>query len=89
MMHEKGPKNIMRVACAIIERKDKVLAVQRSGSMNLPLKWEFPGGKIVQGEQPEGTEHSPETGESGPPRYLSAITRQGLPDQSPHRPPGK
>lgn len=42
-----------RVACAIIERDGKVLAVQRSERMNLPLKWEFPGGKIKQGESPE------------------------------------
>jgi 8-oxo-dGTP diphosphatase len=42
-----------RVACAIIERDGKVLAVQRSELMTLPLKWEFPGGKIDQGESPE------------------------------------
>ena len=40
----------MRVACAIIERDGKVLVVQRSERMNLPLKWEFPGGKIKQSE---------------------------------------
>ncbi|NTW59199.1 MAG: (deoxy)nucleoside triphosphate pyrophosphohydrolase [Nitrospirae bacterium] len=45
-------KEILQVACAIIERDDKVLAVQRSERMNLPLKWEFPGGKIHQGEPP-------------------------------------
>ena len=43
----------MRVACAIIEHNEKVLAVQRSERMNLPLKWEFPGGKIQKGERPE------------------------------------
>jgi 8-oxo-dGTP diphosphatase len=43
----------MRVACAIIEHDGKILAVQRSERMNLPLKWEFPGGKIKQGESPE------------------------------------
>ncbi len=42
----------MRVACAIIERNGRVLAVQRSERMNLPLKWEFPGGKIERGESP-------------------------------------
>lgn len=47
------PKKTMRVACAIIERDNKVLAVQRNERMNLPLKWEFPGGKIKQGESPE------------------------------------
>jgi 8-oxo-dGTP diphosphatase len=46
-------RKTMRVACAIIERDGKVLAVQRSERMKLPLKWEFPGGKIKQGESPE------------------------------------
>jgi 8-oxo-dGTP diphosphatase len=46
-------KKTMQVACAIIERNGRVLAVQRSERMNLPLKWEFPGGKIKQGESPE------------------------------------
>jgi len=43
----------MHVACAIIEIKGKVLCTQRSVSMSLPLKWEFPGGKIDDGESPE------------------------------------
>ncbi|RLJ61494.1 8-oxo-dGTP diphosphatase [Lacinutrix venerupis] len=34
------------VTCAIIQFDDKVLAVQRSKNMKLPLKWEFAGGKI-------------------------------------------
>jgi 8-oxo-dGTP diphosphatase len=46
-------KKTMLVACAIIEHDGKVLAVQRSERMNLPLKWEFPGGKIHQGESPQ------------------------------------
>ena len=41
----------IQVACAIIESKGKVL-YQRSESMSLPLKWEFPGGKINDGERP-------------------------------------
>lgn len=36
----------IHVACAIIEKNGRVLAAQRSESMSLPLKWEFPGGKI-------------------------------------------
>ena len=40
------------VACAIIEHAGKVLAAQRSASMRLPLKWEFPGGKLHHGESP-------------------------------------
>ena len=41
------------VTCAIIEHDKKVLCVQRSEKMNLPLKWEFPGGKIEEGEDLE------------------------------------
>ena len=43
----------LQVACAIIERDGKVLAAQRSERMSLPLKWEFPGGKIKEQEAPE------------------------------------
>jgi 8-oxo-dGTP diphosphatase len=40
----------IKVTCAIIERGDDVLVVQRGAHMKLPLKWEFPGGKIEDGE---------------------------------------
>ncbi|TXE08707.1 (deoxy)nucleoside triphosphate pyrophosphohydrolase [Gelidibacter salicanalis] len=40
----------MRVTCAIIQFDSKILAVQRSAQMKLPLKWEFAGGKIEPGE---------------------------------------
>jgi len=40
----------IHVACAIIERDGLVLAAQRSAIMSLPLKWEFPGGKLEAGE---------------------------------------
>lgn len=46
-------KNHLHVACAIIEQNGRVLAAQRSGTMAMPLKWEFPGGKIKPGETPE------------------------------------
>ena len=46
-------KKAMQVACAIIEYNGKILAVQRGERLSLPLKWEFPGGKIHQGESPE------------------------------------
>ena len=45
--------NHKQVACAIIEHGGKILCTQRSASMSLPLKWEFPGGKIHDGESPE------------------------------------
>lgn len=39
------------VSCAIITRPEgQVLVTQRSEQMRLPLKWEFPGGKIEPGE---------------------------------------
>jgi 8-oxo-dGTP diphosphatase len=43
----------IQVTCAIIESEEKILVVQRSEKMNLPLKWEFPGGKIEHGEGEE------------------------------------
>lgn len=46
-------KQHIQVACAIIECDGLVLAAQRSAAMSLPLKWEFPGGKIDPGETPE------------------------------------
>lgn len=46
--------NMTDVACAIIVREDgKVLVTQRSQHMKLPLKIEFPGGKVESGEMPE------------------------------------
>jgi 8-oxo-dGTP diphosphatase len=36
----------IRVVCAIIEDHGKTLCVQRSDKMKMPLKWEFPGGKV-------------------------------------------
>lgn len=45
--------NHISVACAIIERDGLVLAARRSETMSMPLKWEFPGGKIKDSESPE------------------------------------
>lgn len=47
----------IQVACAIIEHNGKVMAAQRSAVMSLPLKWEFPGGKIRVGETPDHCLH--------------------------------
>jgi 8-oxo-dGTP diphosphatase len=45
---------MIEVTCAIIVDGDgKVLVAQRSASMKLPLKMEFPGGKVEPGETPE------------------------------------
>ena len=43
----------IQVACAVIESGGKVLTTQRSAAMSLPLKWEFPGGKIRPDESAE------------------------------------
>jgi 8-oxo-dGTP diphosphatase len=41
---------MLQVTCAIIENNGKILCAQRSEKMKLPLKWEFPGGKIEERE---------------------------------------
>ena len=41
------------VVCALIVRNGFVLCAQRSERMALPLKWEFPGGKLEPDELPE------------------------------------
>jgi 8-oxo-dGTP diphosphatase len=41
-----------RVVAAVIEKDAKVLVCQRTRHQTMPLKWEFPGGKIEEGEQP-------------------------------------
>jgi 8-oxo-dGTP diphosphatase len=38
------------VTCAIILKNNKILVTQRSEKMILPMKWEFPGGKVQLGE---------------------------------------
>jgi 8-oxo-dGTP diphosphatase len=45
---------VIKVTCAlIINNQSHILAAQRSQTMSLPLKWEFPGGKIEPGETAE------------------------------------
>ncbi|MEO6150478.1 MAG: (deoxy)nucleoside triphosphate pyrophosphohydrolase [Mucilaginibacter sp.] len=46
--------SVIEVTCALIlNSQGHVLAAQRSATMSLPLKWEFPGGKIENNESPE------------------------------------
>jgi len=40
------------VAAALVVRGSEVLVCQRTKHQTMPLKWEFPGGKIEAGEQP-------------------------------------
>lgn len=44
-------EEIIKVTCAIIEDNGRILAAQRGENMGMPLKWEFPGGKIEEGEK--------------------------------------
>ena len=44
---------MINVTCAILIHEGKILATQRSKSMSLPLKWEFPGGKMEPNETEE------------------------------------
>lgn len=40
------------VVAALIWKQGKILICQRTRHQVMPLKWEFPGGKIEEGEQP-------------------------------------
>ena len=40
----------MRVVAAVIERERRILICQRRRQDSLGLKWEFPGGKVEDGE---------------------------------------
>ena len=41
-----------RVVAGLIVKDGKLLVCQRTRHQTMPLKWEFPGGKIEEGEQP-------------------------------------
>jgi 8-oxo-dGTP diphosphatase len=45
---------MINVTCAVIRNQEnEVLVVQRGEATDHPFKWEFPGGKIIQGESEE------------------------------------
>lgn len=44
---------MLEVTCAIIQNGQRLLICQRSEAMRLPLKWEFPGGKVENNETTE------------------------------------
>ena len=44
---------MLSVTCAIIRRHGKILAAQRAQDTHLGGKWEFPGGKVDDGESEE------------------------------------
>jgi 8-oxo-dGTP diphosphatase len=46
-------KKHIHVVGAVIIENGKILCAQRGPDKALPLKWEFPGGKIEEGESPQ------------------------------------
>jgi 8-oxo-dGTP diphosphatase len=45
-------QTVKQVVAALIFKEHQVLVCQRTRHQTMPLKWEFPGGKIEEGEQP-------------------------------------
>ncbi|MBO8178482.1 8-oxo-dGTP diphosphatase MutT [Aeribacillus pallidus] len=48
-------KTVRVVGAVIMNEQNKILCALRSPDMSLPNLWEFPGGKIEEGEAPEET----------------------------------
>ena len=44
--------SVKQVVAALIFKHEQILVCQRTRHQTMPLKWEFPGGKIEEGEQP-------------------------------------
>lgn len=50
-----APKIVLVVACALIDTDGRVLIAQRPQGKPMAGLWEFPGGKVEDGERPEDT----------------------------------
>ena len=55
MSQQAKPKLVLVAACALIDADGRVLLAQRPQGKTMAGLWEFPGGKIEQGERPEET----------------------------------
>lgn len=65
------------VAAALVDPRGRVLVQQRPAGKALPGLWEFPGGKVEQGEAPEAAlirELAEELGVTVAPQALSTLT---------------
>ena len=49
--------NPVDVVCAIVRREGRILVARRPPGKRLGGLWEFPGGKVEDGEQPEAALH--------------------------------
>ena len=45
-----SPQRTIRVVAAVLEKEGRYLITQRRASAVLPLMWEFPGGRVEDGE---------------------------------------
>ncbi|MBV9945669.1 MAG: (deoxy)nucleoside triphosphate pyrophosphohydrolase [Myxococcales bacterium] len=45
-----NPQRTIRVVAAVLERDGRYLITQRRSTAVLPLMWEFPGGRVEEGE---------------------------------------
>ena len=52
-MTDQGTKIVLVAACALIDRDSRVLIAQRPAGKSMAGLWEFPGGKVEEGETPE------------------------------------
>jgi 8-oxo-dGTP diphosphatase len=50
---DKTLKPLIKVVAALIEKDGRYLIAQRTSHATFPLHWEFPGGKVEQGETDE------------------------------------
>ena len=53
MTESNQPRTRKQVVAALLIREERLLICQRTRHQALPLKWEFPGGKIEPGESRE------------------------------------
>ena len=51
MPEAQAPRRLIRVVAAVIQKNERYLITQRRPNAVLPLMWEFPGGRVEEGEQ--------------------------------------
>ncbi|MDO6964851.1 8-oxo-dGTP diphosphatase MutT [Rhizobium alvei] len=54
-MSEQKKRMVLVSACALVDADNRILIAQRPEGKSLAGLWEFPGGKVEEGETPEET----------------------------------